>query len=406
MKIVQINSVCNLGSTGRIAEGIGEQVVKFGGESYIAYGRNSNHSKFSKELKIGNSIDIYTHVLLSRITDRIGFFSKKATKNIINQLKTIKPDIIHIHNLHGYYINIEILFEYIKEAKIPIIWTLHDCWAFTGHCAYYEYVNCEKWKKQCYDCPQINQYPKSFYDNSTKNFLDKKKIFTSVNDINFVPVSNWIERELSKSFFSGYPKKVIHNGIDLDIFKPLNSTEKIKKIYNIKDEKIILGVANVWDERKGLKYFLELSELLSENYKLILVGLNESQLKSLPNNIIGIKKTENINQLVELYSVASVYVNPTLEDNFPTTNIESLACGTPVITFPSGGSPEIIDSGTGIVTKNKTAKDLSRCINEILLNSKESYTQKCRSRAEKLYNKNDNFLKYIKIYKEIIDTRI
>lgn len=402
MIVFQISSEINSGSVGRIAEQIGEQVIDQGWESYIAYARDSQPSK-SKTIKIGNQLDVIKHGILTRITDKHGFGSKKATIELVKRIKQIKPNIIHLQHLHGYFINIEILFEFLAQSNIPVVWTFHDCWSFTGHCAYYEFVDCNKWLTQCHNCPQTHEYPKSsFIDNSYNNYIKKKIIFNSVKNLTIVPVSNWLGEEVQKSFLKNQKISVIQNGIDLENFRIQGNPEKLKERFNIQNKFLILGVASPWNNRKGLKFFIELSKRLDDNYAILLVGLSKNQIKELPKNIIGLERTENIIQLAELYSTADVFVNPTLEDTFPTTNLESLSCGTPVITFKSGGSPEAVDDNTGIIVEKEDINGLEQAIYIIKKKNKNHYQANCRKRAELFFDKNKCFLKYIELYKNLL----
>ena len=351
MKVLQINSVCGYGSTGRIATDLYKVYEEAGHECVIAYGRGIAPDGFNT-IKIGNKIDMYKHIAKARLSDKSGFGSKKVTEKFIEDVKKFDPDIVHLHNIHGYYLNIEILFNYLKKANKKVIWTLHDCWTFTGHCAYFDYVGCDKWKTACENCPQIKSYPKSqFIDQSKSNFTNKKEIFTGLKDMTIITPSKWLADKVKESYLKEYKVEVINNGIDLNIFKPTKSDFKEK--YKISDKKIILGVASVWEQRKGLNYFIKLNETINDNYKIVLVGLTEDQKKKMPDNIIGITRTNNIKELVEIYSAAEVFFNPTLEDNYPTTNLEALACGTPVITFDTGGSPESVPKKCGEILYNK-----------------------------------------------------
>ncbi|MBL1219834.1 glycosyltransferase [Chryseobacterium sp. L7] len=400
MKIFQISSEVNIGSVGRIAEQIGENILNENWESYIAYGREELPSK-SKVFKIGNKLDVYRHVVYTRLTDKHGYGSEKPTYQLIEKIKEVNPDIIHLQHLHGYYINISILFNYLSSVKAKVVWTFHDCWSFTGHCAYYEMIDCQKWQQECFDCPQLSEYPKSLcVDRSKENFRDKKKLFTSVSNLTIVPVSTWLEGEVKKSFLKESKITTIHNGIDLETFSPKKSD--IRNKYNLSGKFIILGVASPWDKRKGLKYFIKLAEKLKDNRKIVLVGLSKKQIKDLPSNIIGLERTKNVSELANLYSAADVFVNPTLEDTFPTTNLEALACGTPVITFLSGGSAEAIDINTGIIVEKGNIEKLIFAIDEIEFKTKEFYSENCRNRAVLMFDKSKSFSKYIKLYKKIL----
>lgn len=400
-KLLQINVLVNTGSTGRIAEEIGLRAQQQGWESYIVYGRKPRESN-SRTIRIGSGIDVVSHKLQTLFCDRHGLASVKSTKKLVKKINEIKPDIIHLHNIHGYYINYEILFNFLRTADIPVVWTLHDCWPFTGHCSYFEYVGCEKWKTQCHACPQTHEYPASILlDRSKQNFTLKKKVFNSVTNVTFVPVSQWLDNLLASSFLSGYPSKVINNGVNLDLFMPSISTE-IRSRYNLENHFIILGVANIWHPRKGLHDFIKLSKLLPPDYKIILVGVSSKLQKTLPESILAISRTDSAEQLAELYSMADIYVNPTFEDNFPTTNIEALACGTPVFTYKTGGSVEAVTPETGFVLPQGDINGIITAINTVQENGKNYYSAACRSRAEELYNKNDRYQDYVNLYDNII----
>lgn len=396
MKVLQINSVCGVGSTGRIATDLYKVLEEQGHECVIAYGRGTAPEGV-KTIKIGSNFDNYMHVAKTRIFDKHGFGSIKVTKEFIKKVNEYNPDVIHLHNIHGYYINIEILFEYLKRANKKVVWTLHDCWAFTGHCAYFDYVNCSKWKDECKECPQKKEYPNSLLiDNSKWNFQKKKEVFSGVEDLTIVTPSKWLAGLVRKSYLSQYKIEVINNGIDLDIFKPTES--KFREIYKLKDKFIVLGVASVWDRRKGLSYLVELSEKLDDSYKVIVVGVTEKQKDNLPKNMIGITKTNNIKELVEIYSAADVFVNPTLEDNFPTTNLEAVACGTPIITFNTGGSVETIDRNTGYIIEKGDIETLYGIITKINLKEKIKYNKNYALKMRDLYNKNVLYNNYINLY--------
>lgn len=349
MKVLQINSVCGFGSTGRIATDLYKVLEEQGHECLIAYGRGTAPEGINS-YKIGTNLDTYLHVARTRLLDQHGYGSKKPTIELVKKIKEYNPDVIHLHNLHGYYLNLEVLFNYLAQSNKPVVWTLHDCWAFTGHCAYFDYIGCDKWKDECGNCPQKKIYPNSYgLDNSYNNFNQKKALFTRLNNLTIITPSQWLANLVKESFLNKYPIQVINNGIDLNVFKPTSS--EFRKKYHLEEKKIILGVANVWNQRKGFNTFIELSSKLDEDYQIVLVGVTEKQKNNLPSNIIGINRTNNIEELAEIYTVADVFVNPTLEDNFPTVNLESAACGTPVITYKTGGSPESSYSPACVVDK-------------------------------------------------------
>ncbi len=401
LKILQINTVINSGSTGRIAEEIGQTVIAGGWKSFIAYGRNDRPSQ-SELIKIGNDWEIKVHGLQTRLFDMHGLGSRSATLELIGQIKEISPDIIHLHNIHGYYINIEILFQYLKEINTPVVWTFHDCWPFTGHCTHFTYVGCEKWKTQCFDCPQKKEYPASWIiDRSKKNFILKKKLFSSLPNLTLVPVSKWLSGILKESFLQDYPIKVINNGINTDVFKP-SSGKSFRQRYDLNNKFILLGVASIWSPRKGLEDFIELNKLLDSSCKIVLLGLTKNQIKQLPQNILGIERTESIEQLAEIYAVSDVYLNLTYEDTFPTTNLESLACGTPVITYNTGGSPEALDELTGIVVEQGNINKIMEAIQQIKVNGKNFYKDLCVNRANRLFRKEDRYREYIELYEQLV----
>jgi glycosyltransferase involved in cell wall biosynthesis len=406
MKILlQINAYINSGSTGRIAEEIGQLAVDNGWESYIAYARNDRMSQ-SKKIKIGNKFDIYWHVLMTRLFDRHGLCSNNATNKLIKQIKQINPDIIHLHNIHGYYLNYKILFHYLKESGIPVVWTLHDCWTFTGHCVYFTYMKCDKWKDHCFNCPQKKTYPSGlFIDRSRKNYIEKKKSFLSIgNKLTLVPVSDWLAGLCSQSFFRNVSIKRIHNGIDINTFKPLSEKEKMEIFnkYNITTRFFISGVANVWSARKGLNDFIKLRSILSEEYSILLVGLSKKQILSLPQGIIGLSKTEHIDELAKIYASSEVFINPTWEDNFPTTNLEALSCGTPVITYNTGGSIEAVIEETGFIVEQGDIQGLKNAIEKIKKNGKIKYSLACRKRALDFFRKEDKYIEYIQLYEKLL----
>jgi glycosyltransferase involved in cell wall biosynthesis len=399
-KLLQINSVVNYGSTGRIAEGIGKLAIENNWDSYIAFSRHEQESE-SKRIWIGNSLDVVFHGIQTRLFDRHGLASRRATKQLIDKIKCINPDVIQLHNLHGYYINIELLFQYLASSDIPVVWTLHDCWPITGHCVHFDFINCEKWKTECHNCPQIHSYPASFFvDQSTKNYQIKKELFNSLDRLTIVPVSNWLATMVGQSFLSKYSAKVINNGIDVTIFKPVASNFRVR--HQLENKFLLLGVALGFGERKGYQYFIELSKQLKSDELIVLVGVSQEQVNSLPVGIIGITKTNNTKELAEIYSAADVFINPTLEDNFPTTNIEALACGIPVITFNTGGSPECLDENCGLVVDRGDIQGLITAIATVKKNSKNYYTEYCQKRAKSFFDRNNKFSEYIDLYSHLI----
>lgn len=402
MKLLQVSSTLNTSAIGRIAEEIGQMAIKRGYESYVAYSDIGKGGSKSETIKVGNKLDFYSHAFKTRMFDLHGYGSKYHTKKLIRQIKQINPDVIGIHNVHGYYLNMGILFDYLKAARKPVVYTLHDCWSFTGHCSYFDYVVCDRWKTGCFDCPSKKAYPASwFVDRSKKNYTEKKLIFNGVENLTLVTPSAWLAKLVKQSFLSGYPLQVINNGVNTDVFKPvINSV--VREKYQIGNKKMILGVAYIWSHRKGLDEFVKLSEQLSSDYLIFLVGLSADQISKLPDNITGIARTENVEELAGLYSAADVFVNPTWQDNFPTTNLEALACGTPVITYNTGGSPEAIDQHTGMVVHKGDITGLRRSIEQIVNSNRESYRKACRERALNFYKKEDRNADYLNLYKRML----
>lgn len=399
MKVVQLNTVCDTGSTGTISASLYRLAESENIESYFAYGRNSAPTHF-RAYRIGNKVDFILHVLINFFEGKSGFGSKYVTRKFLSWLDSVRPDVIHIHNLHGFYVNVSLLFSYIKQKQIKVIWTLHDCWSFTGQCAHFDYINCNKWISQCSNCPIYRtEYPYSiFKDNSYKNYLIKKETFCGVTDLTIVTPSKWLANLVKRSYLGEYTTIVIPNGIDLSTFCILDTLNETKFV---SDKKIVLGVANVWTERKGLSYFIELANSLDNKYQVVLIGLSKRQCsyirKSSRGKIMALTRTANRNELVEWCNRSYVYVNTTLEDNFPTTNLEALACGTPVITFATGGSPESITDSCGMVVDKGNLSQLIEAIHN--MDSTGITAEKCRQQAEN-FNQNIQFQKYIDLYME------
>ena len=364
MKILFINCTCGLGSTGRICTDLAKQLSQQGHVVKIAYGRQRAVAEEYREfgVRIGNGLDVKVHAFLNRITDRHAFYSAHATKQFLQWAKEFNPDVLWLHNIHGYYIHVGLLFEWIKSRpEMKVKWTLHDCWAFTGHCAHFDLIGCEKWKTQCENCPQIKEYPASlFADNSKKNFFDKRSAFGGVKDMALITPSKWLANLAKESFLQEYPVKTIYNGIDLNVFKP--ATGVFKKKYGLEGERVILSVAYGFGQRKGLDDLIELAKKLPTGCRLVLVGVDEQDKKQLPPSVFYLEKTENVQELVEAYSDADVFLNLTYEDTFPTVNLESLACGTPVVTYRTGGSPESLNEECGYVVEKGNTDAVLECI--------------------------------------------
>lgn len=396
MKIVAINTV-DYGSTGRIMLEIAKHARKEGYQ-YQTFSTESQKGKkaIEKHTYYLSYKGYYIHYLCGRITGLNGFFSIIPTIRMLLRINKINPSIVHLHNIHGFCINIPILFNFLKRKKIQIIWTLHDCWSFTGHCAHYEMINCNKWRNGCYQCPLYRDYPQSVWDNSKFMWKYKRRIINNLENLTLVTPSHWLEEQVKQSFLHDIPVLTINNGIDINIFKPTDSDFREK--YNIRNRFIVLGVAFGWGEKKGLDIFQHLAERLPDNYSIVLVGTTEKIDSTLNAKIIAIHRTEDQQQLAGIYTAADVFVNPTREDTFPTVNIEALACGTPIITFNTGGSPEIIDETCGVVVEKNKYDELEAEVIRICENQPYD-TKTCRDKALK-YREVDSYAHYLSLYKE------
>jgi len=394
-KLLLINPAKNYGSTGKIVEQIGLLAESKGWEVRVSHTvRYERNSKLESILFSSKWTERW-HALMSLLFDRQGLHSTRKTKLLVRKIKEYNPDIIHFHNIHGYYLNYVVLFRYLEESKIPVVWTMHDCWSFTGHCTYFDMVNCEKWKTQCKKCPNLNDYPRALIDRSEKNYKLKKELFTSLQSLTMVPVSYWLGSLTRQSFLGKYPIKVIHNGVDLNTFRITSNGQ------NQTTKKMVLGVSsNGFAGRKGLDDFIALSSKLPEDYIIVMIGLLKEELSHIPSNILGMGRTANVEELVDYYNQAAVFINPTYSDNFPTTNIEALACGTPVVTYKTGGSPEAIDESTGIVVEQGNVDELAKAI--VKITSSPKPVALCRKRAEELFNKDNCFDYYIQLYNSLL----
>ena len=392
MKIVQINATCGKGSTGKIVDAVGKLLDENHIENYILY--SAGHSDRKNAIKYTTRRSVKFHALSSRIFGNYGFDNKAATKKLIAHLKTIQPDIIHIHNIHSHDCNLDELMAYIRENPVKVFWTFHDCWAFTGYCPHFDMVGCEKWKTECNHCPQKREYS-WFFDGSSRNFQKKTEALRDL-DLTVVTPSHWMENLVKESFLRDYPVKVIPNGIDLSVFRPENSDFREK--YNCRDKFIILGVAFQWGSKKGLDVFLELAKRLDDNYQIVLVGTNAQVDKLLPDNIISIHRTNDQKELAQIYTAADLFVNPTREETYPTVNMEAVACGTPVLTFDTGGSREMLDETCGsVVPKN----DVQGLYAEILrIRQERPYLQEDCLKKSRQFDMQARFREYVELYKE------
>lgn len=405
-RLLQINPVLRVNtSTGRIMQEIGELAMQNGWESYIAYSRGRDGIKpcRSQLIPVGNRWSVAWHGLETRFFDRHGLASDSATRRFVKQVKELNPDVIHIHNIHGYFLNYKILFDFLAKSGIPVVWTIHDCWLYTGHCYYYSFVGCNKWQTGCHHCSQKREFPASWlFDRSRQNFIDKKEAFTQLatDQLTIVPVSEWIMGEMRQSFLKEYRFQVIHNGINTDVFTVCDSI-RVRTRYGLGNKHILLGIASIWSREKGWFDFMELAKLLRDDEVIVLVGVKPEAKKQLPANIVGIARTENVGQLAELYSAADAFINPTWQDNYPTVNLEAIACGTPVITYRTGGSIEAVTEKTGLVVDQGDVEGLLNAFRMVVRRGKEYYEKQCREYALAHFRKEDRYQEYLDLYQRL-----
>lgn len=398
MRIVQINTY-NYGSTGRIMLGINDVAQEKGIEStmYCCDMRGNRRNRRENNYLFSSIWEHNIHIKLNELTGYNGMYSKRGTKKLIEEIKKINPDIVQLHNLHNCYVNLPMLFQYFKDSNMRVVWTFHDCWPFTGQCAYFTMVGCEKWRTQCHHCEQHLIYPKSYVDRTFVMYNKKKEWFNGLNHLTIVTPSMWLSRLVRESYLKNYDVRVINNGIDLDVFKPVDKNYLREKYEIGEDVKIILGVAFGWSPRKGLDFFVELSKKLNrDKYRIVLVGTDDKVDRNLPRDIISIHRTLDQHELAKIYSSADVFMNPTLEEVLGMVNAEALACGTPVVTFNTGGCPEIVDTSCGIVIDEFTTDALLKAI-ESVFESKQFTQINCLARAKE-FEQNKCFEEYIALY--------
>lgn len=400
-KIFYISGAINFGAPGRIVEQIGLLAQKHGYEVLVAHSSRNENPTQLPHFAITTKYQEVFHAIGAKFLDLHGLLNTKQTKVLVERIKEFKPDIIHLHNIHGYFCNFKILFEYLDSIDTPVVWTMHDCWPFTGRCFHFVGVNCYKWETGCYDCKAEAGYTVSKYvDRSKSLYALKKRLFSSVKNMTIVPVSDWQAAFLKDSFLKNHSIHTIHNGVDLEKFRPMDGNH-LRKKHKIERKFVLLGVASPWNTRKGLDDFFKLNEMLPhDGFTIILVGLKPAQVKKLPEGIIGITRTENQQELAEYYSMADCFVNLTYLDTFPTVNLEALACGTPVLTYQTGGSPEAVDEQTGVVVKQGDLKQVVSALYS--MKCKPLSSDLCRKRAEKYFDKNKCFEEYINLYDSLI----
>ena len=397
MRILFINSVCGTGSTGKIIADIVNLLKKSRHEAKVLYGVGQARGVIPQDaVKTANQWDYYLHNGLSRITDHAGLYSRKATCWLIQEIEIYCPDLIHLHTLHGYYINYEILFDYLKKANIPVVWTLHDCWPFTGHCTNYSAIGCRQWRDKCIDCPQLHRYPKCWFTGDVENnFIRKKRAFTGLQNMVITAPSHWLAEQISASFLKDYPIQVIPNGIDRSVFHPQRGG--FRQQYGLQGKKIVLGAANVWSKSKGIDDMVSLSRMLDDGYQIVMIGLTRKQMEGLPKEIIGIQRTENQQALAQWYSEADVFVNPTYEETFGLTSVEAQACGTPVVVYDTDGCPETVMQENGIIVPQGDVNKMKEAIVNIAFADSRADPQKMD-----VFESDHVYQEYIRLYRSML----
>lgn len=393
MKIVQINATCGTGSTGKICASISEQLTASGIENDILY--CGVEHPFPQATRYAGKAEIKWQALKSRLFGNYGFNSLAATRRLIRILESISPDIVHLHNLHSHNCNLQLLLTYLRRSGVKVCWTFHDCWAFTAYCPHFDMAGCDKWQRGCGSCGMRKQFS-WFLDRSAWLYRRKKELLLPL-DLTVISPSRWLAKQVKCSFLSEKPLKVIHNGIDLTVFYPRESDFRSR--YSCTEQYLVLGVAFGWGRRKGLDVFVELAKRLGEQYVIVLVGTEDKIDKQLPGNVISIHRTNSQEELAQIYSAADVFVNPTREENYPTVNMEALACGTPVVTFDTGGSPELLDETCGVVVAKNDVDAMEREIRRICT-QKSFCAEACLAKA-RAFDQKHCYAEYLQLYKDI-----
>ena len=398
-RILQINATANWGSTGCIAEQINNLSREKGWDCYIAYGRYSNASQ-STLIQVGSKLCVISHYLENRIFDNEGLASRLATKRLIKEIQKLAPDIIHLHNIHDHWLNYELLFKYLNTTDIPVVWTLHDCWAFTGGCTHYSLNGCYKWQNGCVNC----KHKRNLLDRSHKHYSLRKELFLSNINLTVVSVCDWLKSELKQSFMQSLNIITIYNGVDLDTFCERRNSQILSK-YSLDGKYVLLALATTWSDKKGFNDYIQLSEQLPTDCILLMVGVTSEQKRHLPDNIIGIEMTQDVNELMSLYSVSNIVLNLSYEESFGLTTIEGFACGTPAIDYDTTACPEQISKETGLVVKAGDINGIVNAINFMRKSDSEAYSKACRKRAEELYDINKSYARYIELYESLLNNR-
>ena len=393
--LLQINATSNWGSTGRIVEQIGTLAVRDGWDCVVAWGRYSNPSAH-RTIRIGNKLTVYEHYLENRLLDNEGRASRRATREFLREVDRIAPDVVHLHNIHDHYLNYEALLRYLKAVNVPVVWTQHDCWAFTGGCMHYSWNGCLRWRSDCGRCP----YHKGLFNHSAEQFARKRALINSLDRLTLVPVSQWLGDVIGRSFLRDLPREVICNGVDLNVFQPITD-EAFLASCGLSDRRYVLGVATAWHERKGLRDFARLAEILDPGIRIVLVGVPDRAAASLPPAIQVLPRTHDQRELAVLYTGAQAVLNLSYEETFGLTTAEGFACGTPSVVYDATSSPELIGPGTGTVVPAGNIPALKQAVEDVCARGRAAFTAACRDRAATLYDRDRNYARYIDLYHRI-----
>lgn len=403
MIVLQINIESNYGSTGRIVEGIGRLAQSQGIETHVAYSRGANPSRLNTH-HIGNKLSQGLHLVRTRVFGDHLKGSGFSTKQLIKLIEKLDPNIVHIHQVHGYYLHVPILFKYLRKSDRKIVWTLHDCWSYTGHCSYYTKIGCQKWLKECHNCPQFSGYPKSyFFDRSKEEFNLKKELFASMQNLHLVAISDWLKEEVSKSILAELPISVIKNGVDLEIFKPIKFNKELeKKKRGITSKNVVIATGTTWNSSKGLEDYKKLGAKLPNNTTLLLVGIPTYLQVGFPNSTICIERTESKEELSLLYNIADVVLSLSYQESFGLTIPEGLACGTPGVAYRNTALKEHISEHTGKLVMTGNIQEASQAIAEVIEVGKSAMSEACISFCHKNYNLKNNYQNYLSLYSQLI----
>ena len=399
-RIAFINTVCT-GSHGRIMDDLRRAAEGAGFTCRIIFSRGKSAGAHC--VRFGDRADVALHGAASRLFDAQSLCSRRATRRLLRMLDEFSPDLVHLHNAHGYYLNAPMLFAWLKKRNVPLVWTLHDCWALTGHCSHFVRANCALWKTGCHDCPLKKEYPASLlFDRSRQNWQWKKRAFTSLERLTVVTPSQWLGEVAGESFLRGAARRVIGNGVDLKLFTPGGDTEKTRREMGIPPgKKLLLSVAAPFDARKGFADALQIADMLREKAVLVMVGLTREQVESLPRGVIGVERTEGPEALVALYRAADCLLNPTYEDTYPTVNMEALACGTPAAAYGVCGCPEQLEAPCGETVPVGNARALAEAA-LALCAEKPKISAACRAKAERDFDREKAVKAYTKLYEEVL----